>query len=124
MNKNDFTYKADRKIFVATITGMEISIREEQMTEEILSLTEKILSEYSQTITLISDYLSKDEGFVTFYGNISKEVIAKKLGEPNISVDKDGGVLSYCNHELDQDHIIDLEFGGALEKFYYVNIDG
>ena len=35
-----------------------------------------------------------------------------------------GGVLSYCNHSFDDVPIIDLEFGGVLEDFYEVNIDG
>lgn len=35
-----------------------------------------------------------------------------------------GGVLSYCNHSFDNDHIIDLEFGGMLEDFYEISIGG
>ena len=124
MDKNDFSYKRESKLFYTTINGMEIIVSKDQMTDEVLLLAEKILSEYPRKIILISDYLSKDDGFAIFYGNISKEEIAKKLCNPTISIDENGGMLSYCNHELDQNHIIDLDFGGALEKFFYVNIDG
>ena len=124
MNKNDFIYKAEYKDFVKIINGIEICIDDKQMTDEVLSLAERVLSEYPQKIILIADYLSKDESFVIFYGNISKEEIVKKLHEPNMRIDNYGGMLSYCNHEFDEVHIIDLEFTGALEEIYSVSIDG
>lgn len=124
MNKNDFIYKAEHKEFVKIINGIEICINDEQMTDEVLSLTERVLSEYPKKIFVIADYLSKNERFMTFYGDISKEGIVKKLHEPNMCIDNYGGLLSYCNHEFDAVHIIDLEFAGALEKFYDVSING
>jgi len=41
-----------------------------------------------------------------------------------IAIEFHGGIISYCNHEFDIIHIIDIEFGGVLEKFFEVCIDG
>ena len=124
MNKNDFIYEATHQYFVANINGIEICINDKQITDNILSLAEKILSGYHRKIAVISEYLSKDKCFVFAYGNITKEEISQKLHEPNITIDKDGGLLTYCNHEFDDVHIIDIEFSGVLEEFYNVSIDG
>jgi len=43
---------------------------------------------------------------------------------PALHINKNGGVLTYCNHEFDQVHIIDIEFGGTIDKLYYCSIDG
>ena len=124
MNKNDFIYKAELKAFITTVNGIEVFVNEEQMTDEALILAEQIIKNYPEKVASISDYLSKDDSFVSCYGNIPKKEIMRKLCIPSLRMDKDGGILFYCNHEFDQYHIIDLEFGGALEKFYYVSIDG
>ena len=124
MNKNDFIYDADHKVFTAIINGMEISIDKEDMTDKALSLAERVLSEYPKKFAMITDYLSKDESIIIFYNSVSKEEIGENLGVPIIRIDETGGVLSYCDHKFDHVHIIDLEFGGALEELYGVSIDG
>lgn len=88
------------------------------------SLKEKVLIAYPGKLTEIAEYLSNDEGIRIFFNNPSKETIITKLKEPSLRVFDDGGILTYCNHDFDDIHIIDLEFGGVLDKFYEVSIDG
>jgi len=87
---------------------------------------EKVLQAYPQKINEIAEYLSQDEGIRSVYNSPSKEEIATKLNEPTLLTfdDCSGGVLTYCNHEFDDVHVIDFEFGGILEKFFEVCIDG
>ena len=79
---------------------------------------------YEEKFNDIAEYISQDESIKIFFGNLSKDDIIVGLNEPTIRIIGDGGVLSYCNHSFDNVHIIDLEFGGKLEDFYEVSIDG
>lgn len=90
----------------------------------MISLEEKILQAYPQKINEIAEYLSQDEGICIFFNNPSREEIFAKLNAPSLRVFDDGGVLTYCNHEFDDVHVIDLEFGGVLERFLEVCVDG
>ena len=79
---------------------------------------------YNKRLDAVAEYLSQDEGMKIFFDNLSKDDIIAGLNEPTIRVFEGGGVLSYYNHNFDDVHIIDLEFGGVLEKFYEVSING
>lgn len=56
------------------------------------------------------------------YGDISADELADALGVPEIDLDME--TISWLEHTLDDCHIIEVEFGGALDEFYGVNIDG
>ena len=56
------------------------------------------------------------------FGINDVDVIKKSLG--NAIIDLDNNRLSYPKQTLDDVHIIDVEFDGVFEKFYYVSIDG
>ena len=90
----------------------------------MMSFEEKILQAYPQKADEIAEYLSQDEGIKTFFNSPAREEIIAKLNEPSLRTFGDGGVLTYCNHEFDNIHVIDLEFGGILERYFEVSIDG
>jgi len=90
----------------------------------MVSFEEKVLQAYPKKINEIAEHLSQDEKFRNIYKNPSKEEIIAKLNEPSFNTFDDGGVLTYCNHEFDDVHVIDLEFEGVLESFSEVSIDG
>ena len=121
MNKINFV-KAGSS-YEAEVDGIKISIAENAMSDEALLLAEKVLMEYPQKVVAIAEYLSQDEWIAATY-QLSKEEIAEKLNKPNIHIFGNGGQLTYCEHEIDHDHILDVEFGGALEEFYLVGMDG
>jgi hypothetical protein len=101
-----------------------IEIDDEQMSAKTVKLAEMALAAYAARTPAIAGHLAKDEGIISCYGKMKPAQLAAKLGKPIIKIDGQGGTLSYCQHKLDADHIIDLEFAGALEKFFYVGIDG
>lgn len=56
------------------------------------------------------------------FGDISEEDLAEALGTPLIDLDRE--VVTYLEQTLDDIHIIDVEYGGFLNEFYKVAIDG
>ena len=121
MNKSDFV-KVD-SFFEAKVDGIEISISDRIMSDEAVRLAEKVLYKYPQKMMAIAEYISQDEWIATTY-NLSKEEIAEKLHTPSILIAQNGGLLSYCENEIDFNHILELEFGGVLEVFYDVGMNG
>ena len=101
------------------VNGMRFQLTEGGTDEELA-----VVNIYKERVSIIAEYLAKDEIIRTFFGNLSKDDIAVGLNEPSVRIIGDGGVLTYCNHSFDDIHIIDLEFGGILENFYQVSIDG
>ena len=51
-----------------------------------------------------------------------KEIIKQSLGKPQIDIQRN--IITYLDHTLDQMHIIDVEFDGIFDRFYYTTIDG
>jgi hypothetical protein len=121
MNKSNFAKVGS--FFEAEVDGIKISISDTAMSDETLQLAEKVLLAYPKRIAAIAEYISQDEWIASTY-NLSKEEITEKLNKPNILMFERGGQLSYCENEIDFDHILDVEFGGALEEFYEVGMDG
>ena len=111
------------KFFEAEVNGIKISISDTIMSDETLKFTEKVLSVYPQKIMAIAEFISQDECIADRY-NLSKEEIASKLHKPDVLIADNGGLLSYCENEIDCNHVIDVEFGGVLEEFYEVIING
>ena len=57
------------------------------------------------------------------YGNdLGRRLFAEALGTPLIDLDRE--VVTYLEQTLDDIHIIDVEYGGLLNEFYEVAIDG
>lgn len=56
------------------------------------------------------------------FGDISEDDLAEALGTPLIDLDRE--VVTYLEQTLDDIHIIDVEYGGLLNEFYEVAIDG
>lgn len=91
----------------------------------ISSYAKEIINAYSNNERKIAEYMIKDNNFTSFYPNISLDVLINSLKEPEIRIlDNNSGVLSYCNHTLDNEHVISLEFKGLFEELYYLSIDG
>lgn len=125
MEINDFVFREEHDIYQAVIAGIKIVINKRQMSDDTLSLASKVLAEYPRKADEIAKYIANDDGIMTIYGKFSVNEMRKKLREPEILIiDKFGGKLTYLNHELDDFHIIDIEFSDVLEEFFDLNIDG
>lgn len=101
-----------------------MSIYKDDLSDEVIFLAQKILDAYPANIDKIAGYLVSDEGFICFYDGVTKDEVAEKLNTPQIRVDNVGGILTYLNHQLDDEHIIDVDFSGVFETFNEVLIDG
>ena len=121
MDKNNFAKVGN--FFEAEIDGIKVSISDTAISDETLQLAEKVLLVYPKRIVAIAEYISQDDWIADTY-NLSKEEITEKLNKPNILMFERGGQLSYCENEIDCNHTLDVEFGGVLEEFYEVRIDG
>jgi len=121
MNQSDFVKMGS--FFEAISDGIKVRISDHIMSDGVVQLAEKVLSEYPQKITAIAEHISKDEWIATTY-KLSKEEIAEKLHLPNILMWENGGRLAYVNNEIDYSHILDVEFSGALDVLYDVGMDG
>ena len=121
MNKSDFVKTGS--YFEAEVDGIKVCISDIAMTDETLRLAEKVLLAYPKKIEAIAEYISQDEWIVANY-KLSKEEIIKKLNKPDLLTFEKGGQLSYCENKIDCNHILLVEFGGALDEFYEVGMDG
>ena len=127
MKKNDFIFNAELEHYCLTTSDYEVVINEEDMSDEILKFAESVVTAYPQKIIDIAHYIAKGLDTEEMFG-VAENEIPEKLHEPTIRIFSwDGifdGVITYCNHKLDETHLIDVEFSGVLEKFDSVGIDG
>lgn len=122
MNKNDFHFEKEINdeygIYTACINDIEVSIPENMFNDE------KIVEIYPSKLYDIASYCKESACFKMCYPKVSIEEIIHKLHLPVLRVGPNDGILTYCNHELDDEHLLDLEFGGILETFFSVSVDG
>jgi hypothetical protein len=123
MEKSDFKYDEKFKQYSLEVGEMQVEIDSYYMTDKALRLAEEVLKLYPAKLPEISEYLADAAVFTTFYGDIPASELAEKLHAPIIRIKELGGVLSYSSHELDEEHIIELEFNGVLKSFESICID-
>lgn len=94
---------------------------------------EKVLDGYETYAARIADCYEENlpriaafmmEYITSSYGPVGQDELIRSLGAP--VVDLDMGVLIYPRHMLceneDEEHILEIEFSGVLEKFIYFSI--
>lgn len=124
MNKKDFKYVSDCKIYEYENENLRIEIEKEDFSDNIILKIEKIIENYPKKIKEIAKFCKESECFKECYPEETEESITKKLNKPVIRFFGEEGTLTYCEHEFDEDHILDIDFDGILEKFSYIGIDG
>lgn len=124
MNKKDFKYVLDCKIYEYENENLRVEIEKEDFSDNIIIKIEKIIESYSQKIKEIAKFCKESECFKKCYPEETEESIIRKLNKPVIRFFGEEGTLTYSEHEFDEDHILDIDFDGILEKFSYIGIDG
>lgn len=125
MDKNSFYFEASpygSGEYIAEIEGYKIEISEAVFSEEKIAFVEALLEIYPTKVYDLAQFCKNS--FESFYPDETVESIVEKLHLPIIRIDEIGGRFIYCHHELDSDHIIDVEFIGLMDSFFSVNIDG
>ena len=124
MTKEEFTFDSERNEYVFKAIGTEIKIDGDAFSDTTVTLAGNILDAYPDKINSIVDHLV-DEGHIDDFFDVPKDEIANKLHAPSFRIiEKEWCVLTYTEHELDDVHIISVEFSGVLNDLNYVTIDG
>lgn len=128
MDKNSFVLKKGRDggqgTYTAELAGFKIQIPEAIFSDETVSYAEKVINIYPSKLHNLSSYCMGNEDFQEFYPDETTESVMEKLHLPVFRVTSIGGRFTYCNHELDSDHLLDVEFTGLMEEFFSIGIDG
>ncbi|MDK8239665.1 hypothetical protein [Gemella morbillorum] len=106
------------------INRFKLQINEEDFTEEELVFLGKLLDLYSENLIKIIDACVKSETFKYCYPDEDVHSIDEKLGKPIIRRFGNLSVLTYTEHELDADHLLDIEIEGLYDEILDISIDG
>lgn len=126
LKKEDFIFNKTSYLsfYECEINGVKLQINEEDFTEEELVFSGKLLDLYSENLTKIIDTCVKSETFKYCYPDEDVHSIEEKLGKPIIRRFGNLSVLTYTEHEFDEDHLLDIEIKGLYDEILEISIDG
>ena len=126
LKKEDFIFNKNQysSFYECEVDGFKFHINEENFTEEELVFSGKLLDLYSENLTKIIDASVKSETFKYCYPDENVHSIKEKLGNPIIRRFGNLSVLTYTEHELDADHLLDIEIEGLYDEILDISIDG
>lgn len=110
-NEEDNTYEAEIK---------DVRFVCQEATAELEAIAEALADAYQEKLPKIAAFMLED--IIETFGDMSEDALIAALGTPEIDLDR--SVISYFDQTLDSSHIIEVEYGGELEEFYEVVIDG
>lgn len=113
-----FVFDENNDTYVTTIN--DITFVCEQYNANYDQLAKQLANAYEKKISSIIDFMLLD--IKAMFDIDDKEIIKQSLGKPQIDIQRN--VITYLDHTLDQMHIIDVEFDGIFDRFYYTTIDG
>ena len=113
-----FEFDKSEGCYVAEVNGIRFECYE--VDKEIESYTRKLADAYESMLPNIVEYMMGD--LTEFYEEIEYEQVRVALGKPIIR--PDARVVSYVEHTLGDEHIIEVAFAGVFDPLTYVNIDG
>ena len=111
--------KTDLGDYEAVIDGVGFVC--ESADKDTESRARAVAKAYHERFEELADFMLA-EGLSEVYGEMTAEKLKKALGKPVIDLGAD--TISYLDHKLDDDHIIEVEFDGELDEFLYLSIDG
>ena len=126
LKKEDFIFNKNQysSFYECEVDGFKFHINEENFTEEELVFSGKLLDLYSENLTKIIDACVKSETFKYCYPDEDVHSIEEKLGKPIIRRIGERSILTYTEHELDADHLLDIEIEGLYDEILDISIDG
>lgn len=127
MDKSSFRFNASpygSGEYIAEVDGLKIEISEKYFSDEKVAFAEKLIASYPTKVPALAKFCMESECFKACYPDETMDTIMEKLHLPDMRIDNIGGILTYYNHELDEEHIIEVEFSGLMNSFFSVVIDG
>lgn len=113
-----FIFDEEEEVYSARVDGVEFIC--EEATPELEETASALAGVYREKLPRIVAFLMDD--VTEMFGDITEDKLANALGTPQIDLDRE--VVAYLEHTLDDTHIIEVEYGGMLDEFYGVSIDG
>ena len=117
-NKSVFIFDEGNDVYTAEINGVVFNC--ETLLDHYDKYANDLANIYETKLNEIIDFILPD--IKAMFEIEDVDIIRKSLGKPLIDLDR--CVLSYLEHTFDHIHIIDVEFDGLFDKFYYSSIDG
>ena len=127
MDKSSFRFNASpygSGEYIAEVDGLKIEISEKYFSDEKVAFAEKLIASYPTKVPALAKFCMESECFKACYPDETMDTIMEKLHLPDMRIDNIVGILTYYNHELDEEHIIEVEFSGLMNSFFSVGIDG
>jgi hypothetical protein len=128
MNKADFQLAdnpyGEPYAYEADLGDFKIEIDTKVFSDENIELAQKIIEAYPDRLSAIAAFCLESDEFQAMYPDETVESIIEKLHYPIVKIDSIYTMLTYCAHELDDIHLLDVIFDGVIENFRYVGIDG
>ena len=113
-----FHYDEEGGNYIAEIDGVQFVC--EEPTPEREEAAPLLARAYREKLPQLAAFMMDDIAEV--FGEQSQDALIQALGAPQIDLDTE--VITYLEHTLDDIHVIDVEYGGMLDEFYGVSIDG
>ena len=101
----------------------KVEISEEYFDDNVIEFMNKFVELYTVKVREIAKACIRLEWFNDWFQGETVESIVSKLGRPIFRFLPINTIITYAQHELDEDHIIDVEVIGMYEEFD-VSIDG
>ena len=124
-NKNDFKlikgpYSSN---YEYENDAYKVEIPEVDFNEKTVSCMKNLVELYPVKVKEIAKTFAELEWFRDAFPKETEESIESKLGKAIFKYLPCSVIISYLNHTIDEDHIIDVEVGGLYESFD-VSLDG
>lgn len=121
LNKEDFILYESK--YVSTYEfddeNINVTIYKDDFTLEEIDFTNKLINLYEKNLPKIAFACVNSDTFKFCF-----ESIIPKLGKPIFRRMRNTTLLTYTEHTIDNDHILDIEFEGLYEDIFDVGIDG
>lgn len=104
--------------YFAVIDGIEFIC--EVVKPEFEEAAPALVKAYQEKLPRIAEHLLDE--VTAMFGPITTSELTDALGPPQIDLDR--GTLSFLEHTLDDDHVIEVEYSGLFDELYDVTIDG
>lgn len=110
-------YEFENEAFIIQISEADFSDEEVMFTNQLVNLYEKNLPN-------IAIACVESDTFKYCYPHEDVDSIPRKLGKPIFRRMGKTTMLTYVEHTIDYDHILDIEFEGLYDDIFSVGIDG
>lgn len=118
LNEVIFTFDEEYEQFKAELNGIIFLC--DEVNDEHKQYALDLANAYEEKLPDIIEFMLPD--IEEFFEVDDVEVIRNSLGVPQIDLNM--GMLTYCEHTLDDTHLIDVEFRGVFTEFDLMGIDG